>query len=284
MTDFQARTVLITGCSSGIGLCVAEGLRERGHRVIASARKAKDVDRLKAKGFEAVQLDLDDSHSVRAGFEQALEITEGRLDVLFNNGAWGLPGAVEDLSREALAAQLETNLLGWLQLTNLAIPIMRRQGFGRIIQNSSVLGFVAMPYRGAYVASKFALEGLTDTLRLELKGSGIDVSLIQPGPIESRFRANSKLAFERWIDYQNSVHAPQYRKQLARLNKSGPAAPFTLPPQAVLKKVVHAIESRRPKPRYAVTVPTHLFAVLKRFLSVRMMDAVLLKASGGGKR
>jgi len=284
MTDFQARTVLITGCSSGIGLCVAEGLRERGHRVIASARKAKDVDRLKAKGFEAVQLDLDDSHSVRAGFEQALEITEGRLDVLFNNGAWGLPGAVEDLSREALAAQLETNLLGWLQLTNLAIPIMRRQGFGRIIQNSSVLGFVAMPYRGAYVASKFALEGLTDTLRLELKGSGIDVSLIQPGPIESRFRANSKLAFERWIDYQNSVHAPQYRKQLARLNKPGPAAPFTLPPQAVLKKVVHAIESRRPKPRYAVTVPTHLFAVLKRFLSVRMMDAVLLKASGGGKR
>lgn len=284
MTDFQARTVLITGCSSGIGLCVAEGLRERGHRVIASARKAEDVDRLKAKGFEAVQLDLDDSHSVRAGFEQALEITEGRLDVLFNNGAWGLPGAVEDLSREALAAQLETNLLGWLQLTNLAIPIMRRQGFGRIIQNSSVLGFVAMPYRGAYVASKFALEGLTDTLRLELKGSGIDVSLIQPGPIESRFRANSKLAFERWIDYQNSVHAPQYRKQLARLNKPGPAAPFTLPPQAVLKKVVHAIESRRPKPRYAVTVPTHLFAVLKRFLSVRMMDAVLLKASGGGKR
>ncbi len=278
------RSILITGCSSGIGRCVADGLRARGHRVFATARKDEDVVRLAADGFEAFRLDLDDSASLHAAVDAVLERTGGTLDALFNNGAYGQAGAVEDLSREVLRAQFETNLFGWVELTNRVIPVMRRQGHGRIFQNSSVLGFAAMPYRGAYNASKFALEGLSDTLRLELHGTGIHVVLIEPGPITSRFRANALAMFQRHIDVEHSAHREEYAAQLARMQKPGPAAPFTLPPEAVLQAVIHALESPRPRLRYRVTVPTRLFAVLKRLLPGRAMDWVLRRASGGGKR
>jgi NAD(P)-dependent dehydrogenase (short-subunit alcohol dehydrogenase family) len=278
------RSILITGCSSGIGRCVARGLADRGHRVIASVRQEKDIKTWPHADIPVVLLDLTDDQSIESGLNAALAHTGGTLDALFNNGAFGLPGAVEDLSREALRAQFETNLFGWQVLTNRVIPLLRAQGFGRIIQNSSVLGIAALPFRGAYVASKFALEGLSDTLRLELNGTGIDVSLIEPGPIASRFRANAQAAFLRYIPIESSIHAAAYRKQLERLNKPGPAAPFTLPPEAVLDRVIHALESRRPKARYPVTVPTYLFSVLRRLLPSRWMDRVLLAASGGGRR
>lgn len=277
-------SILITGCSSGIGLCAARTLRERGWRVFASARKLLDVERLHAEGFDALQLDLDDSASIHAAVDLLLTRTGGRLDALFNNGAWGLPGAVEDLSRDALRAQFETNLFGWVELTNRLIPVMRQQGHGRIVQCSSVLGFAAFPYRGAYNASKFALEGLTDTLRMELRDTGIHLSLIEPGPIATAFRRNAHQAFVRWIDVEQSAHRSQYQNQLARLQKPGPAAPFTLPPEAVVAKLVHALESRRPRLRYRVTVPTIAFAWLKRLLPERWMDALLIRASGDGKR
>lgn len=277
-------TVLITGCSSGIGLCVARGLRARGYRVFASARRAADVAGLEEAGLESVHLDLDDSASIAQAVEAVLELSGGRLYALFNNGAYGQPGALEDLSREALRRQFETNVFGWHELTNRVIPVMRRQGCGRIIYNSSVLGFVAMAYRGAYNASKYALEGLADTQRLELRGSGIHVSLIQPGPIESRFRANALQAFQAWVDAETSPHSDNYRAMLARLTKVGPAVPFTLPPEAVLDKVVHALESRSPRVRYRVTVPTHAFAVLKRLLPAAWLDRVLSRSSGGGRR
>ncbi|MFQ5486906.1 MAG: SDR family oxidoreductase [Gammaproteobacteria bacterium] len=278
------KTILITGCSSGIGLCVARGLRARGYRVFASARRAADVAGLEAEGLEAVRLDLDDSASISEAVAAVLERSGGRLDALFNNGAYGQPGALEDLSREALRRQFETNVFGWQELTNRVIPVMRRQGYGRIIHNSSVLGFVAMAYRGGYNASKYALEGLADTQRLELRGSGIQVSLIQPGPIASRFRANAYQAFQAWVDAEASPHRDHYRAMIARLTKAGPAVPFTLPPQAVLDKVIHALESRRPRIRYRVTVPTHAFAVLKRLLPDAWLDRVLSRSSGGGKR
>ena len=285
MRAMKPRSILITGCSSGIGLCVARGLQQRGHRVIASCRRPEDVQRLQEQeGLDCIQLDLDDSDSIALAFGQTLERTGGSLDALFNNGAFGLAGAVEDLSRDALRAQFETNVFGWQELTNLVLPVMRRQGHGRIIQNSSVLGFVALPYRGAYVASKFALEGLSDTLRLELNGSGISVSLIEPGPIESRFRDNAERAFRRWIQREGSAHARAYDAMEARLRKQGPASRFTLPPEAVLDKVIHALESPRPRPRYYVTFPTYLFGYLKRLLSTRMIDRILLGVSGGGAR
>ena len=278
------KSILITGCSSGIGLCVAEGLAKRGFRVFATARKAEDLQKLQSKGLESLPLDLTDSISIRQGVAEVLERSGGQLYALFNNGAYGQPGAVEDLRREVLREQFETNLFGTLELTNLVIPVMRAQGHGRIVMNSSVLGFAAMPYRGAYNASKFALEGLTDTLRLELAGSGIHVSLIEPGPIESRFRANAYEAYKRNIDAERSVHREKYLAMVRRLEKPGPAAPFTLPPEAVLEKVIHALEHSRPKARYYVTFPTYLFAALKRVLPQWAMDWVLTRASGDGKR
>jgi len=281
----KTQPVLITGCSSGIGLCVARGLKNEGYQVIASARRPEDVERLrKEDGLDAVQLDLDSRSSISAGLQAALEISGGGLYGLFNNGAYGQPGAVEDLTWETLEAQLRTNLLGWHELTRQVIPIMRSRGEGRIIQNSSVLGFAAMPYRGAYNCSKFALEGLSDTLRLELAGSGIFVSLVQPGPITSRFRDNAYRKYQENIDKQHSVHRANYEAMESRLRKQGDATPFTLPPEAVLKKVLHALRSRRPRPRYPVTVPTYLFGLLRRFLGTRQMDAILRKASGGGAR
>ena len=277
------KTVLITGCSSGIGYCVAKGLKQRGYHVIATARKQQDVEQLISEGFDSVQLDLADSHSVQHAFKSIMQNNDGHLYALFNNGAFGLPGAVEDLTRESLQHQFDTNVFGWLELTNLAIPVMRQQGFGRIIQNSSVLGFVAMPFRGAYNASKYAIEGLSDTLRLELKDTNIFISLIEPGPITSKFRANAVKELQQHIDIDNSVHREKYLGVLARLNKKGPAAPFTLPPEAVLKRVIAALESKKPKPRYYVTFPTYLFATLKRLLSHRQMDYLLAKAGGDGK-
>jgi len=283
MTENGSRAVLITGCSSGIGYACAKGLAERGYRVFASARKAADASRLAGEGLEALRLDLDDSGSIAGVVDEILARTGGRLYGLFNNGAYGQPGAVEDLTRETLRAQLETNLLGWHELTCRIIPVMRRQGEGRIIQNSSVLGLVTLPYRG-YVASKFALEGLTDTLRLELAGTGIHVSLIEPGPIESRFRANAHRMFRERIDAEHSVHRDTYRAMEARLLKEGAAAPFTLPPLAVLDKLIHALESPRPRPRYYVTFPTHLLGTLRRILSTRGLDWMLRQISGGGSR
>ena len=270
-------SILITGCSSGIGLCVAEGLKNRGYRVFASARKTADVQELAAAGFESLQLDLADSASITAAVDEILSRTNGTLDALFNNGAYGQPGAVEDLTREVLRAQFETNLFGWHELTNRVLPVMRRQGHGRIIQNSSVLGFVALRFRGAYNASKFALEGLTDTLRLELTGTDIHVSLIEPGPISSRFRENALLAYKENINPDASVHRDKYLRMEERLTKQGAAVAFTLPPEAVLKKIIHALESRRPRARYYVTFPTYLFGFLKRVLSDRLLDRMLNK-------
>ncbi len=278
------KSVLITGCSTGIGACVARGLAARGWRVFATARKAEDVERLQAEGMESLLLDLNDSNSIRMAVDEILTRTGGSLDALFNNGGFGQIGAVEDLTRDALREQFETNLFGWVELTNCIIPVMRQQGHGRIAMNSSVLGYAAFAYRGAYNAVKFALEGLSDTLRHELHGSGIHVALIEPGPITSRFRENCVPHFERHIDWRNSVHRAQYEAQMARLQKPGPAAPFTLPPEAVLSKVVHALENPFPRPRYPVTVPAVLFWWLKRLLAISTMDWVLMRASGGGKR
>lgn len=277
----NVKSILITGCSSGIGLCVAEGLKARGYRVFASARKAEDVERLRESGFEALQLDLTDSASIDSTVTQVLEKTGGTLDALFNNGAYGQPGAVEDLRREVLREQFETNLFGTHELTCKVLPVMRRQGHGRIIHNSSVLGLIALPFRGAYNSSKYALEGLTDTLRLELHGSGIHISLVEPGPVISRFRANAMAKYQQNIDKTNSPFRETYEAMERRLNKEGPAAPFTLPPEAVLEKVIHALESKRPKVRYYVTFPTYLFATLKRLLTHRGLDWVLRRVSRG---
>lgn len=274
------KNILITGCSSGIGLDVARGLQQQGWRVFASARRAEDVARLQADGFaDALLLDVDDSASIRQALDEVLRRSGGRLEALFNNAGYGQPGAAEDISRPAMRAQFETNLFGAWELTNAVLPVMRRQGGGRILFNSSVLGFAAMKYRGAYNASKYAMEGLCDTLRLELAGTGIHVSLIEPGPIESRFRPNALQKFLANVDIDASAHRDSYQKQLARLKKEGHAAPFTLPGTAVLAVVEKALASPRPAARYRVTTPTKVFWYLKRLLPTRWLDWVLNKAA-----
>ena len=276
--------VLITGCSSGIGHCVAHGLGKHGYRAIASARQAADVDRLRAEGLECLQLDLNDSGSIRLAVEQLADMTGQRLYGLFNNAGYGQPGAVEDLSRDVLRTQFETNVFGTLELTNALLPWMRTAGEGRIIQNSSVLGFISLAYRGAYNASKYALEGLYDTLRLELADTDIHAILIEPGPVTSRFRANALDAYRRNINIDSSAHREHYMATEKRLAKKGPAAPFTVPPEAVLERVVRALASRNPSPRYYVTFPTYLFGSLKRTLSTRALDRVLLSVSRGERK
>jgi len=277
------RSVLITGCSSGIGHCLATGLHARGYRVFASVRQTKDMAALEALGIATLALDLRDPASIATAAGSVLEHTGGRLYGLINNGAYGQPGAVEDLTRVVLREQFETNVFGTQELTNLLLPAMRAANEGRIIQVSSLLGIVCLAYRGAYNASKFALEALSDTMRLELAGTGIYVSLVEPGPITSRFRANAYEAFKRHIDRQHSAHRAYYERVEKRLGGERPL-PFTLPPEAVLKTVIHALEARRPRIRYPVTVPSHLFGVLRRLLPVRVLDRVLASVSNSGQR
>lgn len=272
-------TILISGCSSGIGYCVAHGLRAKGWRVLASARRPEDVARLQDEGFAACLLDIADAESIAAAVAWAWEQSDGRIDALFNNAGFGVPGAVEDLSRAALRHQFETNVFGSIELTNALLPLFRQQGRGRLLFNSSVLGFAAMPFRGAYNASKFALEGFVDTLRLELHGSGIHAVLIEPGPIVSRFRANAAAQFARWLpDAASSRHAASYAQMQQRLKTPGVTSRLTLPPEAVLAAVEKALTARRPAIRYRVTLPTIVFWYAKRLLPSRWCDALLRRA------
>ena len=270
------KTILITGCSSGIGLDAAHGMRARGWRVFASCRQQRDCDRLRAQGFESPRIDYTDADTITAGLAEVLEATGGTLDALFNNGAHGLPGAVEDLPTEGLRAIFEANFFGWHELTRQVIPVMRAQGHGRIVQNSSVLGLVAFPWRGAYVATKYAVEGLTDTLRLELADTDIKVSLIEPGPITSKIRENSIPFFERFINWQNSALRDRYEASLLkRLYESSGPDRFELPASAVTDKLAHAVGSKRPRARYYVTTPTYIAGYLRRILPTRTIDRIL---------
>jgi NAD(P)-dependent dehydrogenase (short-subunit alcohol dehydrogenase family) len=269
-------SVLITGCSSGIGLEAAKMLQDRNFLVVASCRKQEDVEAMREQGIKhAVRLDLADSASIEKGLQETLTITNGQLFALFNNGAYGQPGAVEDLPVDALRAQFESNVFGTHELTTKVLKVMLSQGYGRIINNSSVLGLVAAPFRGAYNASKFALEGLTDTLRLELFDTPIKVSLIEPGPIESRFRANALLALQNNIDMENSRHKKGYEEAIARLSKEGVTSSQTLPASAVVEKLIHALESTRPQARYYVTLPTYGAVLMKRVLPSCLLDWVM---------
>lgn len=274
-------TVLITGCSTGIGHDAAHGLARRGWRVLATCRKPEDCARLSAEGLESFPLDYACEDSLAAAMDEVMARTGGRLDALYNNGAFAIPGAVEDLPRGALREIFETNLFGVHDLTRRVIPLMRAQGHGRIVNCSSVLGLVPMKWRGAYVASKFALEGLTDVLRLEMRDTPIRVILLEPGPITSDFRLNARRGFDRWVDWQNSARAEEYRSTLvkrlhAAADATGPDR-FELPASAVTARLVHALESPNPRPRYYITTPTWLMGGLRRLLPTRALDWVVAR-------
>ncbi len=274
-------TVLVTGCSSGIGYHVAKRLKERGYNVYTTARKDEDVQRLIEEGFKCLKMDYSDSESVQDLANELMLLVGTNLYAVFHNGAYGQPGAVEDLSRETIEKQFATNVFGWMELNNRLIVLMRHNNRGRIIFNSSVLGLISLPFRGAYNASKYAIEGFADTLRLELSDSNIKVSLIEPGPIESRFRPNALQALKDNVNMEDSVHRDRYKRTLSRLAKEGNVDPYTLSPEAVFEKVIHALESDAPKAHYYVTKPTYIMGTLKRLLPAKWMDKFIMKVAGG---
>lgn len=268
------KSILITGCSSGIGLTAAIHLKERGYLVVASARKPADVRMLKSLKIPAVLLDTSSASSIVTGLDQAVALAGGSFYAVFHNAGYGQSGALEDLPVEALAEQFQANVFGAHAINQRLIPLMRQKGEGRIIWNSSILGFFAMRFRGAYNASKFAIEGLADTLRLELAGSGVHVALIQPGPIATNFRINSWRKFSQYVNPAKSFHSKNYEAFLARLQLPGDTSKFTLPASACLAPLVHALESRNPHARYRVTTPTKVIAVLKRLLPTAWLDKI----------
>ncbi|MEL6609816.1 MAG: SDR family NAD(P)-dependent oxidoreductase [Pseudomonadota bacterium] len=275
----MTNSILITGCSSGIGYDCAHYLRDNGWQVFASCRKQEDCDRLIAEGFASPRIDYEDEATIEAGLAEVLEATGGTLDALFNNGAYAVPGAVEDLPRGALRAIYEANLFGYHDLTCRVIPVMRAQGHGRVLNCSSVLGFAAMRWRGAYNSTKFAMEGLTDTLRLEMRDTPIDIILIQPGPITTKIRENSIPHFEKWVDWKGSARRGLYEQSLHKrlyAESQGPD-PFELPARAVSVKVLRALTAKRPQTRYKITFPTYLMAVLRRILPRPVLDNILAR-------
>lgn len=263
--------VLLTGCSSGIGLDAARYLRARGWQVVATCRRARDIAARRAEGMECLALELADPASVEACVREAL--AGGPIDALVNNASFALPGAVEDIPRDGLRAIFEANLFGTHDLTVRLIPHFRQRGQGRIVTVSSVLGLVGIPWRGPYVATKFALEGLTDVMRIELADTPIHVSLIEPGPITSKIRENAIPHFEAWVNWQDSARAAEYRSGLLkRLYQPSGRDRFELPPKAVSRRIAHALEDRRPQPRYHVTVPTRVSGFGRRILPTRALD------------
>ncbi len=278
----MTKTILITGCSSGIGLAAATFLKQRNYRVFATTRTVADVEKLKAMGLESLQLDINDSKSIQTALTAILNQTGGTLDALFNNAGYAQAGAVEDLSRDAMRKQFETNVFGPMELTNAVIPIMRKQGHGRIIQNTSILGLVAMPYRGAYNASKFALEGFTNTLRQELHNTPIFVSAIVPGPIRSDLRKKALNHYQDHLAKKPSEHRAVYDKMEKHFfTVSASERRFTQGPEAVVKELIKALESQKPKAHYYVTYSAHLFAWLRRLLPDAWLDAVMERINRG---
>ncbi len=274
----MSRTILVTGCSSGIGRHCANRLRETGWRVFATARKPQDIEKLREDGFETLKLDYAEADSIAEAFGAVMEATGGQLDALFNNGAYAQAGAVEDISTDLLRAQFEANFFGWHELTRLAIPVMRGQGSGRIVHCSSILGLIPYRWRGSYTASKFAIEGLMSTLRMELTGSGIHVSLIEPGPIVSRFSANALAQFRASVDPAKSVHEAAYRSHIAQLEAGGGVNRFRLGPEAVYRKLAHALAAPKPRAHYPVTVPAHFMAWFRSILPQAVLERMLMQS------
>jgi NAD(P)-dependent dehydrogenase (short-subunit alcohol dehydrogenase family) len=269
--------IILTGCSSGIGAYCAQALHADGWRVFATVRRDQDKAALEDQGIETLIMDYTKPDTIAALVTEVALRTSGRIDALFNNGAYGQPGAVEDLSVDVLRQQFETNVFGWHDLTCRVIPYMRKHGSGRIVHCSSILGLVPYRYRGAYTASKFALEGLGVTLRMELEGSGIHVSLIEPGPIASKFTSTALAHIKDNIDLEKSAHAQEYKRQLARLDGSGPGSKHKLGPDAVYSVLKHALTASKPKPHYLVTTPAKQAVLLKRLLPAGLFYRLLRK-------
>ncbi|MBN2164381.1 MAG: SDR family NAD(P)-dependent oxidoreductase [Pontiellaceae bacterium] len=271
------QSVLVTGCSSGIGLATAEQLRDRGWKVFPTARKVEDLDMLESNGFPRIQLDVASSTSIEATVDEVLSLNDGKLGALVNNAGFGMPGAIQDLTRDAMRQQFEVNVFGMQELTNRLIPVFRAQGGGRIVNVSSVVGRLALPFMGIYSASKFAVEAISDVQRVELSPDSIAVSLIEPGPIRTRFSTNCAGEGEQALDTEKARFGSAYVKYFEKRRNGGMSEDrFRLPPEAVAEKIRHALESPRPKIRYCVTLPSYLGSWAARLVPAAMIDLLMI--------
>ncbi|MEN7972632.1 MAG: SDR family NAD(P)-dependent oxidoreductase [Verrucomicrobiota bacterium] len=273
----ENKSVLVTGCSSGIGLATAELLRVKGWKVFPTARKAEDLVALRQAGFAAVELDVTSSESIDAAVKTVLEKNDGILGAVVNNAGFGMPGAIQDLTRDAMRHQFEVNLFGLQELTNRLIPIFREQGCGRIVNISSVVGRLALPFMGIYSASKFALEAVSDAQRVELSPDSISISLVEPGPIHTRFSTNCAGQGEAKLDAAGSKFGAAYKQYFEKRRNGGMSEDrFRLPPEAVADKILRALESSRPKIRYRVTIPAYFGDWAARFVPAGLIDRMMI--------
>jgi short-subunit dehydrogenase len=267
------QNIVITGCSTGIGLETSKYLKAQGIKVYATAREQKDVEMLKSLGFNALLLDVTLPTHIEQVIAHVLN-ADGKIDVWFNNAGFGQAGFLEDITTEVLKEQFETNVFGLHECTHQVLKVMRAQGYGKIIQHSSVLGLVSLSARGAYNASKYAIEGLTDTLRLEYYNENIYFSLLNTGPITSKFRENALKKLEQNVTIEASRYAKSYK---ARLSGENPKVPFNEEPISVAKVVYKIIQTKKPKPRYYITKATYILGFAKHILPTRLLDKLLLK-------
>lgn len=268
------KSILITGCSSGIGLDAALTLDKIGWTVFATCKNQKDCRILRSKGLVSFPLDLSDSKSITRAVNKVYEKCDGKLDALLNNGAFAIPGAMEDLPRDALREIFEVNLFGQLELIRKCLPLMRANRGGKILNCSSVLGFTALPFRGAYVGTKFALEGITDSMRRENIEDNIKFVLIEPGPINTKIRQNSQKHYEKWVNKAQSIYENVYTNVLEKRLYGNDYDFFELKSSAVTAKIIKALNSKKPKARYYVTTPTLFADFISRFFPTKMQDII----------
>ncbi|MBA2463244.1 MAG: SDR family NAD(P)-dependent oxidoreductase [Actinobacteria bacterium] len=272
----HARAVLVTGCSSGIGRATGERLARSGWTVYATARRLDSIADLAEAGCRLLELDVTDEESMR----RAVEVVEGEADavgVLINNAGYSLSGAVESVTLEEARRQFETNVFGPARLAQLVLPGMRREGWGRIVNVSSMGGKLTFPGGGWYHASKHAVEALSDALRFEVQGFGIDVIVVEPGLIRTGFadaalgtiaaQAGEAGPYDAYNAAVAAATAGAYENSIARLASGGP--------DTVARAIERAISARRPRTRYRVTGSARLFLTLRKVLPDRLWDAVV---------
>jgi NAD(P)-dependent dehydrogenase (short-subunit alcohol dehydrogenase family) len=276
MTQSTSKAVLITGCSSGIGRATAQRLAGKGWTVYATARRAESIADLEAAGCRTLSLDVTDEASMPAAVA-AVEAEHGAVGVLVNNAGYSQSGAVESVSMDDVRRQFETNVFGLVRLTQLVLPAMRRQGWGKVVNLSSMGANFVFPGGGYYHATKFAVDALSDALRFEVKGFGIDVVIIQPGLIKTEF-GNAATGSMDGVEQDGGDYGA-FNAAVSAATKnayeSGPLGKLGGGPETVAKTIERAITSRRPKPRYRVTPSARILIAQRKLMTDRMWDAVM---------
>ena len=272
----KTKNILITGCSSGIGKDVAITLHNKGWRVFATCRSKTDCTFFTKLGIESFPLDLLKEESINCAVNLVKEKTKSQLDVLFNNGAYAIPGAIQDIPRSAMREIFEVNVFGQIDLINRCIPLMMSSDYPKIINCSSVLGFISLPYRGLYSATKYSIEALTDALRRENYDSKIKFVLIQPGPINTDIKKKSVKHFEKWINWKKSIHKKTYEnkviKRLYDNNYKDSFNSYELQPDEVTKILINVLNSKKPKARYKITIQTKIAQIMTKLLPTNILD------------